>query len=77
MGARKSGPVEVVMLCSADFLDGRKVEYEKAEVFAVGFFCRFAGRLGALVDRSLKLIGEQWRLGWVVVERPPDLVIRK
>ena len=68
---------EVVVLCSPDFIDGRKVEYKKAAVFSSQFsvFSRVAGRVGELVDRSLKIIGEQWRLAWEVLCRRPDVVL--
>ena len=61
---------EVLVLCSPNFLDGRKVGYKKAAVFS-----RIAGRVGELADRSLKIIGEQWRLAWEVARRRPDVVL--
>jgi len=70
-------PVEVVVLCSSDFLDGREGGYEKVPVFSVQFsvFRRVAGRVGALLDRSLKLICDQWRLAWEILVRRPDAVL--
>ena len=68
---------EVTLLCSPDFLDARKVEYKKAAVFSSNFllFGRFAGRAGELLDKSLNIIGEQWRLAWEVLLRKPDVVL--
>ena len=68
---------EVLLLCSPDFLDERKVGYNKAAVFSSDFslFGRFAGRAGELLDKSLKIIGEQWRLAWELVCRRPDAVL--
>lgn len=69
--------VEVSILCSPGFLDGRKVGYKKEAVFSsrVSVFSRVAGRVGELADRSLKIIGEQWRLAWEVLLRKPDVVL--
>ena len=66
-----------LILCSRDFLDGRKVSYQKSEVFRSHFsvFSRFGGRFGALFDRSFNIIGCQWRLAWEVVCRRPDVVL--
>ena len=36
MGARSLVPVEVVMLCSGEFLNGLKVEYENLKVLMIG-----------------------------------------
>jgi glycosyltransferase involved in cell wall biosynthesis len=36
---------------------------------------RVAGRVGALFDQSLKMIGDQWRLAWEVMKRRPDAVL--
>ena len=68
---------EVTLLCSPDFLDARKVEYKKAAVFSSNFslFGRLAGRAGELLDKSLKIIAEQWRLAWEVLLRKPDVVL--
>jgi glycosyltransferase involved in cell wall biosynthesis len=68
---------EVTLLCSPDFLDGRKVKYKKAAVFSsdFSFFGRFVGRAGELLDKSLKIIGEQWRLALEVLLRKPDVVL--
>ena len=68
---------EVLLLCSPDFLYERKVGYNKAAVFSSDFslFGRFAGRAGELLDKSLKIIGEQWRLAWELVCRRPDAVL--
>ena len=68
---------EVTLLCSPDFLDARKVEYKKAAVFSSDFslFARLAGRAGELLDKSLKIIGEQWRLALEVLLRKPDVVL--
>lgn len=68
---------EVTLLCSPDFLDARKVKYKKAAVFSSNFtlFGRLAGRAGELLDKSLKIIGEQWRLAWEVLLRKPDVVL--
>jgi glycosyltransferase involved in cell wall biosynthesis len=69
--------VEVVLLCSPDFLDGREVGYEKVPVFSARFsvFSRVAGRLGGLIYKSWKAIGDQWRLAWEVMTRRPDVVL--
>lgn len=66
-----------LILCSRDFLDGRKVSYQKSEVFRSHFsvFSRFGGRFGALFDRSFNIIGCQWRLAWEVVRRRPGVVL--
>jgi hypothetical protein len=68
---------EVTILCSPDFLDARKVEYKKAAVFNSRFlvFGRFAARFGGLIDKSLKIIADQWRLSWEVIMRRPDVVL--
>lgn len=68
---------EVTLLCSPGFLDGRKVRYNKAAVFSSDFslFGCFAGRAGELLDKSLKIFGEQWRLAWELVCRRPDAVL--
>ena len=68
---------EVVLLCGSDFLDGRKVGYKKAEIFnfQFSFFARLAGRLGKLLDRSLKILVDQWRLALEVMRRRPDFVL--
>jgi glycosyltransferase involved in cell wall biosynthesis len=76
-GPKDESISEVVMLCSGEFLNGRKVEYEKAKVFIsqVSVFSRIAGRVGGLIDQSLKMIGDQWRLAWEVIRRRPDVVL--
>jgi hypothetical protein len=68
---------EVTLLCSPDFLDARKVGYKKATVFSSEFslFGRFAGLAGELLDKSLKIIVEQWRLAWEVLQRKPDVLL--
>ena len=68
---------ELTLLCSPDFLDARKVKYKKAAVFSSNFllFGRLAGRAGELIDKSLKIIVEQWRLAWEVLCRRPDVVL--
>ncbi len=68
---------EVVLLCGSDFLDRRNVGYKKAEIFSFQFslFVCLAGRLGKLLDRSLKILVDQWRLAWVVMRRRPDFVL--
>jgi glycosyltransferase involved in cell wall biosynthesis len=68
---------KVTLLCSPDFLHARKVEYKKAAVFSSDFslFGRFFGRAGELLDKSLKIIGEQWRLALEVLLRKPDVVL--
>jgi glycosyltransferase involved in cell wall biosynthesis len=76
--SKSSNPsVEVVVLCSPDFLNGRKVDYGKIPVFGFQFSVssRVVGRIGALLDRSLKLIGDQWRLAWEVMKRRPNAVL--
>lgn len=71
---KKSG---VTLLCTQDFLDGRVVGYRKEEVFSCRFsvFGLFAGRFGELLDRSLKIVCDQWRLAWEVFWRTPDAVL--
>jgi glycosyltransferase involved in cell wall biosynthesis len=77
MAKPQNGASLVVVLCSRDFLDGRKVEYEKAEVFGSRFslFGRFTARFGTVVDKSLKIIADHWRLAWEVIMRRPDVVL--
>jgi hypothetical protein len=74
-GGGKNG--SVTLLCTQDFLDGRVVGYRKEEVFSSRFsvFGLFAGRIGELLDRSLKIIFDQWRLAWEVFRRKPDAVL--
>lgn len=68
---------EVMVLCSADFLEGRVAVYKKKKVFISGLsvFGPFAGRIGELLDKSLKILGDQWRLAWEVMTRRPDVVL--
>jgi len=68
---------EVTLLCSPDFLDGRNVEYKKAVVFSsrLSVFSRFAGRIAELLDKSLKIVGNEWRSAWEVATRRPDVVL--
>ena len=68
---------EVMVLCSPDFLEGRVAVYKKKKVFIPGpsVFGPFAGRIGELLDKSLKILGDQWRLAWEVMTRRPDVVL--
>jgi glycosyltransferase involved in cell wall biosynthesis len=68
---------EVMVLCSADFLEGRVAVYKKKKVFISGLsvFGPFAGRIGELLDKSLKILGDQWRLAWDVMTRRPAVVL--
>ena len=68
---------KILLLSGKGFLDDRHVGYEKADVFDAQFsvFSSFGGRLGQLVDRSLKMIVDQWRLAWEVMMRRPDVVL--
>jgi glycosyltransferase involved in cell wall biosynthesis len=76
-GSKEVSGEKIVMLCDEMFLLGRKVDYEKALVFGSRFslFGLFAARFGALVDKSLKIIADQWRLAWEVIMRRPDVVL--
>ena len=69
--------LDLVLLCSPDFLDGRIVEYKKEEVFSSLFsgFSRFGGRFGNMVDKCLKIWGDQWRLAWEILRSKPDVVL--
>jgi len=68
---------EVMVLCSADFLEGRVAVYKKKKVFISGLsvFGPFVGRIGELLDKSVKILGDQWRLAWEVMTRRPDVVL--
>ena len=68
---------EVMLLCSPDFLEGRVAVYKKKKVFRSGLhlFSLFAGRIGELLDKSLKILGDQWRLAWEIMMRRPDVVL--
>ena len=69
--------LDLVLLCSPDFLDGRIVEYKKEEVFSSRFsvFSRFGGRFGNMVDKCLNIWGDQWRLAWEILRSKPDVVL--
>ena len=69
--------LDLVLLCSPDFLDGRIVEYKKEEVFSSRFsvFSRFGGRFGKMLDRCLNIWGDQWRLAWEILRSKPDVVL--
>jgi glycosyltransferase involved in cell wall biosynthesis len=77
VGSKDQKFSELVMLCSGDFLDGRKLEYDKVPVFCGRFsvFGKIAGRIGVLVDKCWKVIGDEWRLAWEVMRRRPDVVL--
>jgi glycosyltransferase involved in cell wall biosynthesis len=68
---------KIVMLCDEMFLLGRQVGYKKVELFNSRFvvFGCFAERFGALVDKSLKIIADQWLLAWEVIRRRPNMVL--
>jgi glycosyltransferase involved in cell wall biosynthesis len=68
---------EVFLLCGSDFLDGREVGCKKTEIFnfQFSFFGCLAGRLGKLLDRSLQILVDQWRLASEVMRRRPDFVL--
>ena len=68
---------DVMLLCSPDFLEGRVAVYKKKKVFRSGLyvFSPFAGRIGELLDKSLKILGDQWRLTWEIMTRRPDVVL--
>ena len=68
---------EVFLLCGSDFLDGREVGYKKTEIFNFQFSCFgcLAGSLGKLLDRSLQILVDQWRLASEVMRRRPDFVL--
>jgi glycosyltransferase involved in cell wall biosynthesis len=73
----KASGWQIVLLTSQNFLAGREVKYEKAEIFAFQFplFTSMAGRVGRLVERSLKILSNEWRLAWEVLRRKPDMVL--
>lgn len=73
----RDASLSVVMLCSPNFLEGRRVDFKKALVFADGlsFFSRFSGRIGVMLDKSWKMVGDQWRFVWEILVRRPDVVI--
>lgn len=75
--SKQASGEKLVMLCDEMFLLGRQVVYEKVEVFNSQFvvFGRFAAHFGALVDKSFKIIADQWRLAWEVIMRRPDAVL--
>jgi glycosyltransferase involved in cell wall biosynthesis len=74
----KSVPTsQIILLCAEDFLQGRKTDYQKEAVFSsrLFLFSRFAGRIGELLDKSLKILWDQSRLAWEVMTRRPDVVL--
>jgi glycosyltransferase involved in cell wall biosynthesis len=67
----------VVVLCNADFLDGRSFNYTVERIFPkkIALFGYFAGKTGNLLDWSLKLLCDQWRFAWEVFKRKPKFVL--
>ena len=68
---------EVFLLCGSEFLDGRELGYKKTEIFnfQFSFFGCLPGRFGKLLDRSLQILVDQWRLASEVMRRRPDFVL--
>lgn len=68
---------EIILLTGKGFLDGRRLGYNREEVFhsPVSFFSLIVGRLGDLCDKCLKIVGDEWHLAWEIIVRKPDMVL--